>query len=170
MLPPSDPYIRGVVRIWIDYINKEVVPPFFRLMQARSPGSMDQTMALQNVKSALSEISSHRKGPYFFGEAFSLVDAAIAPWAVRDFIIHKFRDFSREDVPAWKDWAEQLECRPNVFKTSSVGCPVILLSLHDSLIQILQERDKYLEFNATFLRNERHSLTGKAASQGEQIP
>lgn len=166
----SDPYLRGVARLWVDYINKKVVPPFFWLLQVRSPGSSERTTALKDLKSALAEISSHRKGPYFFGEQFGLVNAAIALWAVREFIIHEHRGFSREDICDWKDWAEKLECRPSVAKTSSVGRTMILLPSLSSLISVLQARDQYVEFNGTFLRNERHSLAGNAVSQGQQIP
>ncbi|KAL1879441.1 hypothetical protein Plec18167_003895 [Paecilomyces lecythidis] len=151
LLPSSDPYLRGIVRIWIDYINKKVVPSFFRLLQARSTEGSERTVALTEFKSALREISSHRKGPYFFGSDFSLVDAVIAPWAVRDFIVHEYRGFNREDVPEWNDWARELESRPSVVKTSS-------------------DREKYVEFNGTFLRNEDHSLAGRAARRGQEIP
>ncbi|GAD98203.1 hypothetical protein CC1G_06890 [Paecilomyces variotii No. 5] len=146
LLPSSDPYLRGIARIWIDYINKKVVPSFFRLLQAQSTEGSERRIALTEFKSALKEISSHRKGPYFFGSDFSLVDAVIAPWAVRDFIIHEYRDFNREDVPDWKDWAEKLESRPSV------------------------DREKYVDFNGTFLRNEGHSVPGRAASRGQEIP
>lgn len=66
-------------------------------------------------------MSSKAKGPYFYGEKFSLVDVAIAPWAVRDVISRDYRGFSRETVPGWKNWAEALESRASVVKTSSVG-------------------------------------------------
>lgn len=120
ILPPSDPYQRGVARIWIDFINKSVVPPFFRLLQAQSDEAEQKAMALQDLKDALAAVSSQVKGPYFFGDQFSLVDAVIAPWAVRDFILREYRGFNREEVLTWKQWAEALESRRSVRETSSV--------------------------------------------------
>ncbi|KAJ9635641.1 hypothetical protein H2204_005815 [Knufia peltigerae] len=145
ILPPSDPYQRGVARIWIDFINKSVVPPFFRLLQAQSDEAEQKAMALQDLKDALAAVSSQVKGPYFFGDQFSLVDAVIAPWAVRDFILREYRGFNREEVLTWKQWAEALESRRS-------------------------DPEKYVEFNKTFLRKESHSLVGKAALEGRILP
>jgi len=60
-------------------------------------------------------------GKYFFGDDWSLVDVAIAPWAVRDFIIRDYRGFNRESVRGWKEWARELEARKSVIMTSSVS-------------------------------------------------
>lgn len=118
---PEDPYKRAVARIWIDYINKEVVPAFIRLLQAQPDEPEKQASALEEFKKLLSVVSKEAAGPYFFGEQFSLVDAAIVPWAVRDFIIRDFRKFAREDVEGWSDWAAALETRESVVRTTSVS-------------------------------------------------
>jgi len=40
--------------------------------------------------------------PFFNGE-FGLVDIAIAPWVVRDFVLQEHRGFKRGDVsPVWE--------------------------------------------------------------------
>ena len=49
------------------------------------------------------------------------MDVAIAPWAVRDFIVTEYRGFTREEVPGWKEWAEALEAQERVAKTTSVS-------------------------------------------------
>lgn len=74
------------------------------------------------VQEALRTLAEQRKGPFFFGEEFSLVDIAIAPWATREHIIIEHRRHKREDVGGgWKEWAELLESRPSVKRTISVS-------------------------------------------------
>jgi glutathione S-transferase len=120
-LLPQDTYQRARARLAIDFINKTVVPSFFRLLQAQPDEPERQVSALEEFTAALATISSQRKGPFFFGDNISLVDIAIAPWAVRDFIGRDFRGFKREDVEGWNAWAEFLENRPSVRKTTSVS-------------------------------------------------
>ena len=125
-LLPDDPYDRAVSRLWIDHINKSVVPSFVRLLQTQTTESQKLAAAAQELKAALEAISKERKGRYFLGDDFSLVDIAIAPWAVRDFIIRDFRGFRREDVEGgWIEWAEALEARPSVRDTTSVSVACI---------------------------------------------
>jgi len=120
-LLPEEPYDRAIARLAIDHINKAVVPAFFRLLQAQPNEPQKQATALAELNDALTQVSKKAKGPYFFGEAFSLVDVAIAPWAVRDFIIRDFRGFKREEVTGWQDWATALESRQSVVDTTSVS-------------------------------------------------
>lgn len=120
-LLPRDPYQRAQARLAIDEINKAVVPAFFRLLQAQ-PGEPDkQAAARQELANALRVVCKQWRGPFFFGETLSLVDVAIAPWAVRDFIVREYRGFKREDVDGWKEWADNLEKRPSVHDTTSVS-------------------------------------------------
>jgi glutathione S-transferase len=127
-LLPEDPYDKAIARQVIDQVNKVVVPAFFRLLQAQEPEK--QAIELANLNKVLVEVSRKVKGPYFFGENFSLVDAAIAPWAVRDFIVRDYRGFVREAVPEWKDWAEALKNRKSVVGTSSVSLSWISVCLN----------------------------------------
>ncbi|KAL7911895.1 glutathione S-transferase [Trichoderma velutinum] len=122
-LMPEEPYQRAIARLWIEYIKKRV----------------------------LSTVSRESKGPYFFGGQFSLVDATIVPWAVRDFIVREFRGFVRDDVQRWSARASALEARGSVVRTTS-------------------GKSEMIEFNGTFLRNELHSLAGRAAADGQAIP
>ena len=67
-------------------------------------------------------LAAKRKGPYFLGEEFSIVDVAIAPWVVRDYNLAEHRGYKREDIPnGWKEWADLLEQRDSVRKTMSVS-------------------------------------------------
>ncbi|CAK7224811.1 hypothetical protein SBRCBS47491_005681 [Sporothrix bragantina] len=141
-------YAKARARLWIDHINKAVVPAFIRLLQAGS--SETQETALQEWTTALSHITAHCQGPFFYGQNISLVDLAIAPWTVRDFILCEKSGFVRDSAPGWAAWAEALKGHPAVQRTTS-------------------DPAKYLEFNQTFMQNEDHSVVGKAARTGQEI-
>lgn len=119
-LLPKDPYLRAQARLTIDFINKSVVPAYFRLLQAQPDNPTKQAEARREFTETLGIISQQRKGKFFFGDDISLVDIAIAPWAIRDFIAADYRGFQRDQVPSWREWAKVLEQHPTVRKTTSV--------------------------------------------------
>lgn len=93
-----------------------------RVLQAQEKEK--QEAYLQEFVNALRTISAKREpeGPYFFGDEFSLVDVAIAPWVKRDYNLKEHRGYRREDVGKdWVDWASALENRESIKKTSSVS-------------------------------------------------
>lgn len=119
-LLPEDPYDKAFARIWIDFVGKAFLPSFFRLLQSQEKEKQDEARA--DLYKAIEQITAKRKGPYFFGQEFSLVDIAIAPWAIRDYILSEHRGYKREDLgKSWVDWVGALESRPSVTKTTSVG-------------------------------------------------
>ena len=121
-LLPKDAYTRAYVRLWVDFISKSIVPTFFRLLQAQEREK--QEAALNDLVDAFRTISSKRQpgGPFFLGNEFSLADIAIAPFAVRDYILKEHRGYKRENASnEWKEWAEAIENRDSVKKTSSVS-------------------------------------------------
>jgi len=149
---PADPFDKARARLWIDFITKSFLPPFMRLLQSQERAKQEE--AKNELYKALSTLSAQRKpgGPYFFGEEFSLVDIAIAPWAVRDYIITEHRGYKREDVGnGWKEWAEALEQRDSVKKTSS-------------------EKEHYNVSYGRYLRDEAQSEAAKAIRAGRVIP
>jgi len=151
-LLPSNPYERARARLWIDHISKTFLPPFFRLLQSQDAAKQDE--ARQELYKALSTLAKQRKegGPYFFGEEFSLVDIAIAPWAARDYIVTEHRGYKRDEVGSgWKEWADALEKRESVKKTTS-------------------NKEYYTEIYGRYLRDEAQSEAAKAIRAGRQIP
>jgi len=149
-LLPEDPYDRAIARIWIDFVGKSFLPAFFRLLQSQEKEKQDE--ARKDLYAALGQLSSKRKGPYFFGNDFTLVDVAIAPWAARDYILVENRNYKREDVEnGWKDWAEALEARDSVKKTTS-------------------DKIHYAQIYARYLANEAQSEAAKAIRAGRPIP
>jgi len=101
-LQPDDTYKKAVGRIWIDHINKKIVPTFYRILQLRDA---EQEEAKQEYLKALRELSkayedSSPEGPFFFGPQLSLVDISLAPWVpLRDFVLEHYKAFS---IP-WDD-------------------------------------------------------------------
>ncbi|KAH8087833.1 glutathione-S-transferase [Cristinia sonorae] len=147
---PKDPYTRAYVRIWVDYISKTIVPASMRLTQAQDPEKRKEY--LQELLNAQRKLGEQVKGPYFLGEEFSLVDVALAPWIVRDWISVKHRGYRREDAgEAFKNYADNLAKRPSVINTSS-------------------DEEHYIPIYDRYLRDEAQSEAAKAVRQGRDIP
>ena len=92
---------------------------FFRLLQAQTPDARQK--ALEDFNQALRTYAEKVKGPYFFGEQFSLVDVAIAPWIVRDYLVQENRGYDRVAVSAaWKTYADTVHRRDGIRRTQSV--------------------------------------------------
>jgi glutathione S-transferase len=119
-LLPSNAFDRAHIRLWIDHVGKKVLPPYFRTMQAQTEDVRKE--GLETLYKALRELTDQVKGPYFLGEQFSLLDVAIAPFAVRDYILGDHRGYDRGHASEkWKQYAEKLTERESVKKTSSVS-------------------------------------------------
>ncbi|KIP04096.1 hypothetical protein PHLGIDRAFT_76517 [Phlebiopsis gigantea 11061_1 CR5-6] len=147
-LYPSDAFERAYARIWIDYIAKSIVPAFFRLLQGQTEEK--RKTALDDFVKALGAFADKVKGPYFLGDQFSLVDACIAPWVVREYIVVEHRGHSRDLAGVnWKVYADLLEKRPSVLKTGS---------------------EHYTEIYGRYLRDEAQSEAAKATRSGGVIP
>lgn len=121
-LRPADPTERALARIWMDHINKVIIPAWLRLLLAQ-PGEGDKlNAARQELYVALRKLSKEVKGPYFAGEQFTLVDVTVAPWIAQDFIITEHRGYEREAVgEGWLQYAESLSQRPSLLNTTSVS-------------------------------------------------
>ncbi|KAJ8502710.1 hypothetical protein ONZ45_g11507 [Pleurotus djamor] len=149
-LLPLDPIGRAQARLAFDHISKTFVPAYFRLLISQTKDK--QEAALEEVNEALRTFSAKIKGPYYFGEEFSLVDIAIAPWIVRDYIVIEHRGFKREVVgDVWKKYAELVEKRDSVLRTSS-------------------DKQHYTEIYGRYLRDEAQSAAAIAIRQGKAVP
>lgn len=96
------------------------MPAYHRLLQAQETDKQD--VAREEIYIALRKLADQVKGPFFLGEQFSLVDAAIAPWVLREYILEENRNYKRSNVSdAWNKYAHALETRDSVKKTHSVS-------------------------------------------------
>jgi len=79
----DDPVTRAQNRIWIDFINNQIIPKFYKVMWATSAEDLKEKAISfeESIKKFEDAISEH--GPYFGGDKISLVDIAVAPWFER---------------------------------------------------------------------------------------
>ncbi|KXN87456.1 Glutathione S-transferase omega-1 [Leucoagaricus sp. SymC.cos] len=149
-LLPSDPCERALARIWIDHFSKSYLPNNQRLTQAQTKEKQDE--AREALYEAQRKLAQQVKGPYFFGENFSIVDAAVAPWVTRDWVATENRGYNRADAgEAWVKYAEALCERPSVKRTIS-------------------NREQYEPIYARYLRDEAQSEMAKAIRAGKVLP
>lgn len=128
-----DPYTRARQKIWIDHVGTRIIPAFHRLLQ-HTP---EKQYSLEDAKI---ELRGHFKtwineasdgGDYWSGKDFSMVDVAIAPWALRLWIFDHFKGI-KDLIPAegqggadekswarWRRWASAVEGRESVTETLS---------------------------------------------------
>ncbi|WP_373270773.1 glutathione S-transferase N-terminal domain-containing protein [Nostoc sp. T09] len=116
-LLPKDAISRAQARIWIDFANTRFVPAFSSLL--RSQDSQTQKQATQELElhlrfienEGLGKLSSN--GPYWFGEAISLVDLTFYPWFERWSAIEHYRGFKLPKeftrIQRWWDAVSQRE-------------------------------------------------------------
>jgi len=114
-LHPQDPVARAVNRAWTDY-----VPTFAEgvtgCAYAASEAEYDKAVAKIPVAFERLETALARQGtgPFFNGAAYSLVDAAYAPFLQRYFFLDRIRPIGLiEKYPRLKAWAEALLARPS---------------------------------------------------------
>jgi glutathione S-transferase len=104
----------------------------------------------------------HPTGPYFFGAEFSLVDVALAPWAVRLWVFDHFKGGvgipeegqGGEDEEVWRRWRvwrKEVEGRKSVNGT-------------------LSEREHYLPIYQRYAEDRAMSEAAKAIRAGKAIP
>jgi glutathione S-transferase len=114
-LSPEDPVERAVHRAWTDY-----VPTFAGLVTAvaYADTEADYDAAARNIPLPFDRLEkaleTQGKGPYFGGAAYSLVDAAYAPFLQRYFFLDRIKKLGHiEKFPRLKAWGEALLARPS---------------------------------------------------------
>jgi glutathione S-transferase len=114
-LAPEDPFARAVNRAWTDFVptfSSEVTGCAYSATEAdydkaiaKIPGAFDKlekALAVQNA------------GPFFNGAAYSLVDAAYAPFVQRYVFLDRIRKIGlMEKYPRLKAWTDALLARPS---------------------------------------------------------
>jgi glutathione S-transferase len=121
-LLPGSPIDRAEARSWIVFANDAVMPPSFQAMVALAGGSAGDALAkpLAAVEDALGKLEAQVArggGPWFGGKAFTLVDAAYAPFLRRWRAAEGWRDPAAGTLarfPAVSAWADALLERPSV--------------------------------------------------------
>jgi glutathione S-transferase len=114
-LHPADPVARAVNRAWTDY-----VPSFAAAITgtayADSEAEFDKAAAQMPVPLGRLEkaLEAQGSGPFFNGAAYSLVDAAYAPFLQRYYFLDRVKPLGHiEAFPRLKAWAAALLARPS---------------------------------------------------------
>ena len=135
-LMPADPILRAQNRAWIEF-GSSLFADSYKMSIATTEEEFEairdeQVEHLQRVEDVLGE------GPYFNGAAFSLVDAAYAPFFIRT---HFWQDtipfFDASQFPKVAAWSESLIAEPAVRKAATP-------ELKERILGYAKEQDVYL--------------------------
>ena len=115
-LHPEDPVARAINRAWIEYLPS-AVDLISGHAYAKSEAEYDKAAALvPPAFEKLEKAMAHQGdgGPFFNGAAYSLVDAAYAPFLQRHLFLERIRKLGHiERFPRVKAWAEAIAARPS---------------------------------------------------------
>jgi glutathione S-transferase len=112
-LHPEDPVVRARHRAWMEF-GSAILADIWTLETTNDRATFDAAVAALKDKFARIE-AEVGEGPYFAGEAFSIVDAVFAP-AFRYFdVFDTIADLGVFDgLPKVQQWREALARRPSV--------------------------------------------------------
>lgn len=121
-LLPGEPLARAEARGWIVFANDVVMPASFAAMLARAGGATGGEIErpLETIRDALGKLEAQAArggGPFFAGAAFTLVDAAYAPFFRRWRAAESWGPPEAQllpGFPAVSAWAEALAAHPSV--------------------------------------------------------
>ncbi|KAH7414140.1 glutathione S-transferase [Phaeosphaeria sp. MPI-PUGE-AT-0046c] len=120
-LLPRDAQIRATQRLWTDHINRNVIPWFYKLLQAQD--ATDQVTHATELRNQISTLvdAAHPTGPFFLGPEMSFVDVQIAPWVVRlRKVLGPYRGWPEpEEGSRWGKWVQAIEGDKSVRATTS---------------------------------------------------
>lgn len=119
-LHPEDPIERAMNRSWIEF-GEACMHDFARTVMSEGREASEKAReSLQGRFGRLENILG--SGPFFNGEAFSLVDAAYAPMFIRIEIWRGIFDhYSREEFPKVAAWSDALLTLPEVRESTFSG-------------------------------------------------
>lgn len=135
-LHPADPLDRARHRAWMEYASS-IISAIVGIERAADEEALTDNGGRLASRFALIE-QQLGDGPYFGGEAFSLVDAVYAPIFRYFDVFDSFRDLGAfaglHKVSAWR---EALAKRPSVRHA-------VTENFHDELVKYLEKRNSYL--------------------------
>ena len=156
LLPPlSEPFNRSKARIWMDFVGKKLIPPFYRILQRQDePGQAEAVdELLDGLKTFASEMDS--EGPFFLGQQLSLVDISYIPWALRFYVLKAYRGFELPNEGA--EWER--------FQRWFLAC-----QRHPSVMATVQDEDKLLHSYERYAKNNAGSQVADAINANKPLP
>ena len=123
-LHPEDPVARAINRAWIEYLPS-AVDLISGHAYGKTEAEFDKAAALvptafEKLEKAMAGLG--KDGPFFNGTAYSLVDAAYAPFLQRHLFLERIRKLGHIDrFPRVKVWAEAIAARPSTHSFPPAG-------------------------------------------------
>lgn len=118
---PSDPQTKATSRLWSDHINRNLIPCFYRLLQAQDQN--DQVTHATELRNEISKIveAADPEGPFFLGRSMTFVDVQMAPWVIRlRRVLGPYRAWPEpEEGSRWAKWVHAIENEKSVKSTTS---------------------------------------------------
>ncbi|RMZ80310.1 hypothetical protein DV738_g2809, partial [Chaetothyriales sp. CBS 135597] len=146
LLPPGNPQLRAHCRLWVDHIDRKVLPAFYALLLTPPPSSASgnppanlpeeesattttaaatepHSILISTLQKQITALvnASHAIGPFFLGDHVSYVDVAFAPWIIRlSRVLSYYRRFPRPEVGTrWQRWVDAIESDERIRRTVS---------------------------------------------------
>jgi glutathione S-transferase len=161
---PKDPYEKARLKVWVDHITTRILPNFHRVLQHTEKSQYSLEKASGDFQNALKTWiqEADPEGPYFLGKEFSYADVALAPWAVRLWVLEHFKGVAAIPAPGqggtdeeiwnrWRKWSQAVESRKSVAET-------------------LSDRDRYLPLYQRYAEDKAQSELAKAIREGRGVP
>ncbi|GES61650.1 glutathione transferase [Aspergillus terreus] len=121
LLPVGDAKTRAHCRLWADFINRHIVPNFYRLLQEQN--EQKQIANARELGDAFNSLvaAADPEGPYFLGSNLSFVDVQVAPWIIRlNRVLKPYRGWPKpEPGSRWAAWVDAIEANEHVQATTS---------------------------------------------------
>ncbi|KAL4976694.1 hypothetical protein BDW66DRAFT_159509 [Aspergillus desertorum] len=122
LLPPGDAKLRAHCRLWTDFVNRHIVPNFYRVLQEQDQQKQtEHAQELHNSFKTLIE-AADPEGPFFLGPNISFVDVQIAPWVIRlSRVLKPYRGWpDPEPGTRWDSWVNAIEANGSIKATTSL--------------------------------------------------
>ncbi|PWY95034.1 glutathione transferase [Aspergillus sclerotioniger CBS 115572] len=121
LLPPGDAKLRAHCRLWTDFINRHIVPNFYRVLQEQD--TQKQIANAQELRDAFNTLvtAADAQGPFFLGPRVSFVDVQVAPWIIRlRRALKPYRGWpDPEPGSRWGAWVDAIENNEHIQATTS---------------------------------------------------
>ncbi|KAE8371362.1 hypothetical protein BDV26DRAFT_286855 [Aspergillus bertholletiae] len=121
LLPLGDAKLRAHCRLWADFINRNIVPNFYRVLQEQD--EQKQISNAQELKDAFVTLvnAADSQGPFFLGPNMSFVDIQVAPWIIRlNRVLKPYRGWPEPEAGSrWGIWVNAIEANEHVKVTTS---------------------------------------------------
>jgi len=134
-LTPSDPWEKAMTQIWCDHCTSRIQKEYYAALMAQ-----DEAASRQHLEQCFTECRTLARamspnGPFFWGDRFSMVDVALAPFWQRMIWVggHYFNLQFPVDDPEFHrldQWWNAVAARPSV-KATFVSRPRLIASYSD---------------------------------------